>query len=203
MNDAIFLVNTEGSLERIPHTRYESEDLLQQLIATHPDVLVGDQIDLDNPPRWLLIEREVGIPDHEDGCDRWALDHLLLDQSGRPTFVEVKRSSDTRIRREVVGQMLDYAANARIYWPKDKSRALAAEVRQYEGKSVRALVPRVIGQTEFAKQQKPAAVRSYRKLTQEAFLARCPPKAAEFFAELLKQAQFEGYQLSWNPKKSS
>ena len=28
-----------------------------------------------------------------------------------PTLVEVKRSSDTRIRREVVGQMLDYAAN--------------------------------------------------------------------------------------------
>jgi hypothetical protein len=25
--------------------------------------------------------------------------------------LEVKRSSDTRIRREVVGQMLDYAAN--------------------------------------------------------------------------------------------
>ena len=29
-----------------------------------------------------------------------------------PTLVEVKRSSDTRIRREVVGQMLHYAANA-------------------------------------------------------------------------------------------
>jgi hypothetical protein len=29
----------------------------------------------------------------------------------------VKRSSDTRIRREVVGQMLDYAANAVLYWP--------------------------------------------------------------------------------------
>jgi hypothetical protein len=28
-----------------------------------------------------------------------------------PTLLEVKRSSDTRIRREVVGQMLDYAAN--------------------------------------------------------------------------------------------
>ncbi|MEY6431241.1 hypothetical protein ABC977_02335 [Thioalkalicoccus limnaeus] len=176
--------------------------------------------------------------------------------------------------------MLDYAANARTYWPKDKIRALAAEasggtdqleiklqeflgadevngeqidteaywdaverhlrngevrllfvadhiptelrriieflnehmplvevlgveVRQYEGKSVRALVPRVIGQTGFAKQQKPAAARSYRKLTQEEFLARCLPKAAEFFAGLFKQAPFEGYQLSWNPKSFS
>jgi hypothetical protein len=34
-----------------------------------------------------------------------------------PTLVEVKRATDTRIRREVVGQMLDYAANAARYWP--------------------------------------------------------------------------------------
>jgi hypothetical protein len=31
-------------------------------------------------------------------------------------IVEVKRSSDTRIRREVVGQVLDYAANGVKYW---------------------------------------------------------------------------------------
>jgi 5-methylthioribose kinase len=37
--------------------------------------------------------------------------------------VEVKRSSDTRIRREVVGQMLDYAANAVVYWPLEMIRA--------------------------------------------------------------------------------
>ena len=39
-----------------------------------------------------------------------------------PTLVEVKRSSDTRIRREVVGQMLDYAANGVVYWPIEKLR---------------------------------------------------------------------------------
>jgi hypothetical protein len=51
------------------------------------------------------------------------LDHLYLDQDAVPTFVEVKRSSDTRIRREVVGQMLDYAANAASYWNVDALRA--------------------------------------------------------------------------------
>jgi hypothetical protein len=40
-----------------------------------------------------------------------------VDQDGTPTLVEVKRSSDTRIRREVVGQMLDYASNAVTCWP--------------------------------------------------------------------------------------
>jgi hypothetical protein len=36
---------------------------------------------------------------------------------------EGKRSSDTRIRRKVVGQMLDYAANAVVYWPVEAVRA--------------------------------------------------------------------------------
>lgn len=40
-----------------------------------------------------------------------------------PTLIEVKRSSDTRIRREVVGQMLDYAANGAEFWGLEKIRA--------------------------------------------------------------------------------
>ena len=45
------------------------------------------------------------------------LDHLFLDQDGVPTIVETKRSSDNRLRKEVVAQMLDYASNALIYLP--------------------------------------------------------------------------------------
>lgn len=37
------------------------------------------------------------------------MDHLFVDQDAIPTLVEVKRSSDTRIRREVVGQLLEYS----------------------------------------------------------------------------------------------
>lgn len=32
-------------------------------------------------------------------------------------LLEVKQASDTRARREVVAQMLDYAANGVAYWP--------------------------------------------------------------------------------------
>jgi len=63
------------------------------------------------------------VPGGEDSGDRWSLDHLFLDQDAVPTLVEVKRSSDTRLRREVVGQMLDYAANAVLYWPVETIRA--------------------------------------------------------------------------------
>jgi hypothetical protein len=51
------------------------------------------------------------------------VDHLFLDQEGIPTIVEVKRGSDTRIRREVIGQMLDYAPNAVRFWPIETLRA--------------------------------------------------------------------------------
>ena len=46
-------------------------------------------------PRWLLVRREMGVADREEGGDRWSLDHLFVDQDAIPTFVEVKRSSDT------------------------------------------------------------------------------------------------------------
>ena len=97
--DTIFLLAGEGRLERIPHRRYDTEDLLQGLIDRYPELLVGEQIDRDRPPRWMMVSREAGIPDAESGYDRWSIDHVLLDQRGLPTLVEVKRSTDTRIRR--------------------------------------------------------------------------------------------------------
>src|SRR4051812_33234305 len=85
--------------------------------------MAGDQFDPASPRRWLLVTREMSIPSEEGGFSRWSLDHLFLDQDAIPTLVEVKRSTDTRIRREVVGQMLDYAANAVVYWPIETIRA--------------------------------------------------------------------------------
>jgi len=119
----IFLIRDDGQLARMKQREYESEDLLQGFLERYPNLLAGDQIDSKSPRRWLLVSREVGVPDEEEGGDRWSLDHLFLDQDGIPTLVEVKRSSDTRIRREVVGQMLDYVANAVAYWPIETIRA--------------------------------------------------------------------------------
>jgi len=111
----IFLVR-DGQLVEINEEPYDSEGFLQRNLARFPDLLPGDQIDETRPRRWLLLQREAEVPGHEDGSGRWAVDHLFVDQEGVPTIVEVKRSSDTRIRRQVVGQMLEYAANATAYW---------------------------------------------------------------------------------------
>ena len=113
----IYLLQDSGDAVELSEQPYDSEDILQRLLAEHPDILGGDQIGGGRARRWLLVAREAGIPCEEAGADRWSLDHLFVDQDGTPTLVEVKRSSDTRIRREVVGQMLDYAANATTCWP--------------------------------------------------------------------------------------
>jgi hypothetical protein len=118
MPGGIFLIK-DDKLVKMEEAAYDSEELLQKLLEDYPDLLAGDQINQDEPRRWLLISREMEISS-EDSENRWSVDHLFLDQDGIPTLVEVKRSSDTRIRREVVGQMLDYAANAIIFWPIEK-----------------------------------------------------------------------------------
>jgi hypothetical protein len=222
----IYLLKKDSKLLVMEEAAYDSERLLQKLLADHPDLLAGDQIDADEPRRWLLVTREIAIPGEPEGAGRWSLDHLFLDQDAIPTLVEVKRSSDTRIRREVIGQMLDYAANAVAYWPveeikskfesrckddgddpeteplrligegqdisafwqsvktnlqagrvrllliadeiptelrrvveflnsqMDPAEVLAIEIKQFVGENLKTLVPRVVGQTEAARQKK-------------------------------------------------
>ena len=268
--DAIYMLGLDGKLERVPLGAYSSELVLQKLIEDYPELLAGEQIDPDDPPRWLLIKREAGIPDAEQSIDRWSADHLLLDQNARPTIVEVKRSSDTRIRREVIGQMLDYAANATVYWPTDRIRTLASEtcggadkvdekiceligsenahdslpdvenywrrvdnnlrngelrllfvadelprelrrvieflnehmpgievlgveVRQFSGQSMRALVPRVIGQTERARQDKVAS--PSHKISLSHFVESCPEWSQSFFEDLFAGAGKKGFRV--------
>jgi hypothetical protein len=115
----IFLVSGENLVE-MREQPYDSEDLLQALLAKYPSLLAGDE---GGSRRWLLVKRETGVPSAEGGGGRWSLDHLFIDRDAVPTLVEVKRSDDTRIRREVVGQMLDYAANGVVYWPAARLRA--------------------------------------------------------------------------------
>lgn len=121
----IYLMREEGGLVSMPEQPYDSEALLQRLLAEHPALLAGEQMTDGSPRRWLLVAREVPLSG-DDGSASWYVDHLFLDQDGVPTLVEVKRSTDTRIRREVVGQMLDYAANAVGRWSLEQLRARVA-----------------------------------------------------------------------------
>lgn len=104
----IFTIS-DGQLTAMKPSAPENEDVMQLLVADYPEIIADDDGDL------LLIRREQPIGDG-DGDGRWSLDHLFVTKEGVPVLVELKRAVDTRLRREVVGQMLDYAANATAHW---------------------------------------------------------------------------------------
>jgi len=145
---SILALDANGNLIALEESSYISEDVLQRYLEDHPELIPGDQVNRGVPRRWLLIGREVPVPDRVDGKERWALDHLLLDQDATPTFVEVKRSSDTRIRREVVGQMLDYAANAKLYWSVGAMREAFAATCARRGINERAILEQFLAADE-------------------------------------------------------
>jgi len=256
----IFLKGKNDQLVEMVEQFYDSEDILQTLIEKHPNLLAGDQINEFEPRRWLLVSRELSIPVEQEAAGKYSVDHLLLDQDGIPTFVEVKRSSDTRIRREVIGQMLDYVANAVVYLKVDSIRAefnqtcnqhrldpdvelkgflespevvddfwnivktnlragkvrmlfvadeipaelkrvveflneqmdsaevLAVEIKQYVGKGMQTLVPRVIGQTAAAERTKGVA-RAKKQWDEESFFTElkvnCNDEAVQVARKLL------------------
>ena len=269
MAERIYVMNEEGSLEPLTERLFDTEDLLQELIAAHPELLDGEQIRPGDPRRWLLVTREQGIADVPDSANRWSVDHLMIDQDSIPTFVEVKRSSNSEVRRSVVGQMLDYAAHAtrtlgvpairrdyearhgdnaddvlleflqpdvdanrdatvEEFWdrlamnlaakrvrllfvadriPNELARVveflndqmpgievLAVEIKQFQGVTLRTLVPHVIGRTA-ASDHLPGAGRSTRRtrLTMEQFFEQLPDQSAVQAARrILAAAQERG-----------
>jgi hypothetical protein len=124
----VYVVDEDGRSRLMERIRCKDEDReLQRLLECNFDLLPGDQIEPDDPRRWLLIKREMPVPDPATGADRWSIDFLFVDQDATPTFVECKRCADTRARREVVGQMLEYAANGHYYWTRDRLMGLAEQ----------------------------------------------------------------------------
>ncbi len=120
----VFIVGDNNVLTKMDKTEFALETDLQSLIARHPALLESCTSETHEEERkLLLVRREMGVPDREDGADRWAMDHFYIDQAGVPTLVEVKRSRNGQLRREVVGQLLDYAANAAAYWTLEDIRA--------------------------------------------------------------------------------
>ncbi len=130
----VYVIRESGETETMSRIRCRDEDReLQLILEMNADLLPGEQIDPEDPRRWLLVKREMPVPDPNTGTDRWSIDFLFADQDAIPTFVECKRFADTRSRREVVGQMLEYAANGHHYWSRDTLRDFAAEAANKRG----------------------------------------------------------------------
>jgi len=87
MLTGVFLIQDDGRLVEMKERLYPSEDLLQELLAKYPNLLAGNQINIDKPRKWLLVSREAALPSEENGANRWSIDHLFLDQDAIPTLV--------------------------------------------------------------------------------------------------------------------
>jgi hypothetical protein len=129
----IFVAKRDKELYELVETPYDREVDLHALIVDYPEIIPGDQINPEDPRRWLVVSKELGIPSEKEGGDTFSLDVFFVDQDGVPTLIECKRSSDTRIRREVVAQMLDYAANGSVYWSPERLREEADKTAKEKG----------------------------------------------------------------------
>ncbi|NMM17240.1 MAG: hypothetical protein HHJ14_08940 [Cellulomonas sp.] len=137
--EGIFLQSVDG-LTLLEQRAYESEALLQAALAQFPEVIAGLTTAGGIEPRLMLVSREMVVASADDVPGAFSLDHLFLDQAGVPVLVEVKRSSNSEIRRQVVGQMLDYAASAVKVWSIESVRQSFERTAEAVGRDPAELV---------------------------------------------------------------
>lgn len=115
----VYEIKEDGKTEVFRRLQCANEDKdLQRLLELNLDLLPMAQLGMRGSAGWLLIKREMPVPSPETGENTWSLDFLLADDKAIPTLVECKRFSNTQARREIVGQLFEYAANGRSYWTK-------------------------------------------------------------------------------------
>ena len=147
MSERIYALH-DDRIEQLEEERFDTEDALQELIAAHPELLSGEQMNAEEPPRFILVRREKGIAETPKAGARWAIDHALIDQNAVPTLVEVKRGENTEIRRTVVGQMLEYAAHASRTWAVDELRSAFEASGDEDGGDPQEQLEALLGEAE-------------------------------------------------------
>jgi len=90
---------------------YASEEELQMFLRDHAELIPVDEIELGTPPL-LCIGWEVSVASGSE-------DLLYVDETGLLTIVETKLRKNPEARREVVGQVLEYGAQASAWSPDD------------------------------------------------------------------------------------
>jgi hypothetical protein len=148
-SDSVFYFS-KGQIQPLPARAFRAglfgatlEDALQGLIEREPNLVGGRQLDpgSDDPPRFALLRREMPIGD-------WSVDHLLVDQRGILTLVEAKLVENRESRRDVIGQVMEYAANAHQSWSDGRLRRLCAEHWLKAGKNLDDVLHGVFGEID-------------------------------------------------------
>ena len=121
----LVMIDEEGTrvVPRVPQGEARREAALRDLIAAHPDILPVHELD-PSYGRLVTITRELSIP----GVG--FVDVLLMDEHGRLVMVECKLWRNPQARREVVGQILDYARELSRFAYEDLQRQVSIATRR-------------------------------------------------------------------------
>ena len=110
-------------VERVPQGEARREHTLRDLIYDNPTILPVRDID-PGYGRLFTVARELNVP----GVG--FIDVLLADEHGRLVVVECKLWRNPQARREVVGQILDYARELSRYGYEDLQRQITIATRR-------------------------------------------------------------------------
>lgn len=136
-SEEVFLLDNTNLVPMSERTMREGlfgktlEDSFQALLEKHPEVIPGKQISpgSEDPPRFLLLRREMPV-------NGWSLDHLFVDQHGMLTLVEAKLNENPESRRAVIGQIVEYASNAKTEWANGVVRKSATDFYLDRGRDI-------------------------------------------------------------------
>lgn len=104
---------------RMPAGNAEREHALRDLIFAHPEVLPLAELEPELG-RVVAVATEINLP------GAGFIDVLLVSEYGRLIVVECKLWRNPQARREVVGQVLDYARELARYGYEDLQRVVSA-----------------------------------------------------------------------------
>src|SRR5919108_1847957 len=93
----LLIRRSDGTWAEPEITGHKSEDALQELLAGSPDLLPGSETGLP-----MAVARELHVASGE-------IDVIGVDVEGEITLCECKLATNPGARREVVGQLLEYA----------------------------------------------------------------------------------------------
>jgi hypothetical protein len=91
-----------GKPQMVEAEAFESEAILQGYLETFPSLIPLEGVQ-EHPAPLLVIGREVSVPPG-------SIDLLLIDTEGVLTIVETKMARNPESRRQVMGQILEYAS---------------------------------------------------------------------------------------------
>lgn len=122
----LVLLNPEGEpqlVSRVPEGDARREHTLRDLIHDNPAIMPVHELD-PSYGRLFTVAKELNIP----GVG--FVDVVLADERGRLVVIECKLWRNPQARREVVGQILDYARELSRYAYEDLQRQISVATRQ-------------------------------------------------------------------------